>query len=177
MRLPRLWREATGCEASTLIQNFKQRTRHRKRVQTCGRALAPECARGLKQILVPRKQRAQGKPGAQHTRSLACKMKKAHEQVTTGPPKRSGLPCAMVYGLFWALLGVHDLVVTVARAMRKHCCELGTSQGVPGPHSFAVRNHAARLAALLRPPHPRLTCRDDRDTPLCKRSGMHHPYI
>ncbi len=104
-------------------------------------------------------------------------MKKAHEQVTTGSPKRSGLPCAMVYGLFWALPGVHDLVVTVARTMqRRHRRELGTSQGVPGPHSFAVRNHAARLAALLRPPHPRLTSRDDRDTPVRKRSGMGHPY-
>ena len=46
-----------------------------------------------------RKSRAQGKPGAQHTHSLACKMQKAHEQVTTGLPKQSGLPCATVYGL------------------------------------------------------------------------------
>ena len=37
------------------------------------------------------------------------------------------------------LPGVHDLLVTVARAMRKHCHALGTSQGVPEPHSFAVR--------------------------------------
>jgi hypothetical protein len=26
-------------------------------------------------------------------------MKKARKQVTTGTPKRSGIPCAMVYGL------------------------------------------------------------------------------
>src|SRR6185437_15419598 len=37
------------------------------------------------------------------------------------------------------LPGVHDLLVTVARALQKHCHELGTSQGVPEPHSFAVR--------------------------------------
>ena len=37
--------------------------------------------------------RAQGKPDAQCTRSLVCS-KKAHELVTTGPPKHSGLPTA-----------------------------------------------------------------------------------
>src|ERR1700737_3384088 len=40
--------------------------------------------------------RAQGKPGVLCTRSLACEKNKAHEQVTTGSPKQSGLPCAMV---------------------------------------------------------------------------------
>src|SRR6185437_7067154 len=98
-------------------------------------AMAPE----VLQTRPLKSSRAQGKPGAQRTHSLACEMKKAHEQVTTGPPKRSGLPCAMVYGLFCALPGVHDLLVTVARAVRKHCHELGTSLGVPEPHSFAVR--------------------------------------
>src|SRR6185437_16964834 len=38
------------------------------------------------------------------------------------------------------LPGVHDLLVTVARAVRKASVrELGTSQGVPEPHGFAVR--------------------------------------
>ena len=60
----------------------------------------------------------------------------------------------MVYGLFCALPGVHDLLVTVARAMRKHCHELGTSQGVPEPHSFAVRVGIVRLMMPPRPPHP-----------------------
>ena len=44
-----------------------------------------------------------------------------------------------------ALLGVHDLLVTVVREMRDaHRRELGTSQGVPGPHVFAVRIGAVR---------------------------------
>jgi hypothetical protein len=34
-------------------------------------------------------------PGVWRTRSLACK-KKARKQVTTGSPKRSGIPCTMV---------------------------------------------------------------------------------
>jgi hypothetical protein len=75
--------------------------------------------------------------------------KKAHEQVTTGTPKRSGLPCAMAYGLFCALPGVHDLLATVARAMQKHRRELGTSQGVPEPHSFAVRVNVVRLINIF----------------------------
>src|SRR6185437_11697624 len=69
-------------------------------------------------------------------------MKKAHELVTTGTPQSSGLPCATVYDLWRALPGVHDLLVIVARAMRQaHCREFSTSQGVPGPHVFAVREN------------------------------------
>jgi hypothetical protein len=45
----------------------------------------------------------------------------------------------MVYGLFCALPGVHELLVTVIGAMREHRRRLGTSQGVPEPRSFAVR--------------------------------------
>jgi hypothetical protein len=36
----------------------------------------------------------------------------------------------------------------------------------PGPHAFAVRECTTRQLAPSRPPHPRLTFRDDRDTPL-----------
>jgi hypothetical protein len=35
-----------------------------------------------------------------------------------------------------------------------------------GPHDFAVRFRALRLAAPKRPPHPALHVRDDRETPL-----------
>ena len=83
--------------------------------------------------------------------------KKAYEQVTTGPPKQSGLPCAMVYDLFCALPGVHDLLATVARAMRKAPDrELGTSQGVPGVESrrgavVAPVAQARFLSPLIKP--------------------------
>jgi hypothetical protein len=56
-------------------------------------------------INCPRQQRAQGMPGARCTRSLACKVKKHTSVVTTGSPEQPGIPCAMVYGLFRALLG------------------------------------------------------------------------
>jgi hypothetical protein len=42
----------------------------------------------------PPNQRAQGIPGAPCTRSLACEMKKAHEQVTTVTPESPGIPRA-----------------------------------------------------------------------------------
>jgi hypothetical protein len=52
---------------------------------------------------------------------------------------------------------------------------LGLSVGRPGPHAFAVRVSVVRLRASAatpsRPPHPRLSCRDDRDTSLCIEAG------
>jgi hypothetical protein len=56
------------------------------------RGVRPSCARTLSL----ERQRAQGKPGAQCTRSLACKVKKHTSVITTGSPNWSGLPCAMV---------------------------------------------------------------------------------
>src|SRR5258707_6567688 len=47
----------------------------------------------------PEKQRAQGMPGAQCTRSLACKIKQAYELVTTVTPVSPGIPRAMVLRL------------------------------------------------------------------------------
>ena len=44
-------------------------------------------------------QRAQGMPGAQCARGLACKIKQAYELVTTVTPERPGIPRAMVLRL------------------------------------------------------------------------------
>jgi len=41
-------------------------------------------------------------PGVLRTRSLVCKQK-THELVTTGPPKQSGIPCAMVLTVSFVL--------------------------------------------------------------------------
>ena len=55
------------------------------------------------------------------------------------------------------LPGVHDLLVTVVGAMRKHCCQLGTSQGVPGPCDFTIRierrSSIGANASTASPPH------------------------
>jgi hypothetical protein len=51
--------------------------------------------------------------------------------------------------------------------MREHCGLLDISVEISGPHDFAVRIGAARLASPPRPPHPAPNVRDDRETPLC----------
>ncbi len=53
-------------------------------------------------------------PGAQRTRSLACKNKKAHKLVTTVTSESPDIPRAMVYGLYRALPGEPRSVATVA---------------------------------------------------------------
>jgi hypothetical protein len=53
-------------------------------------------------------------PGAGRTRSLACKIKKHTSIVTTGQPKRSGIPRAMFDGLLRTLPGVPGLLAPVA---------------------------------------------------------------
>src|SRR5438477_4600096 len=58
----------------------------------------------------PRKERAQGMPGARCTRSLACKNKIAHEVVTTGSPEQPGIPRAMVLTVSFVLFPVTGLV-------------------------------------------------------------------
>ena len=61
-------------------------------------------------------------PGAGRTRSLARKKgQAAYEQVvTTGQPKRSGTPCAMVLRLLRALPGVSGSLATVAAQIALH---------------------------------------------------------
>ena len=44
-------------------------------------------------------------PGVWLARSLVRKSKKHTSKYTTGSPKRSGIPCAMVYGFLRALPG------------------------------------------------------------------------
>jgi hypothetical protein len=58
--------------------------------------------------LPSRKRRAQGEPGVDCARSLACS-KKAHELVTTGSTESSGSPCAMVLTVSFGLSSVTGL--------------------------------------------------------------------
>jgi hypothetical protein len=51
---------------------------------------------------VPCKAEGQGMPGVRRTRSLA-RSKKTRELVTTGSPKHSGIPCAMVLTVSFVL--------------------------------------------------------------------------
>ena len=124
-------------------------------------------------MLSPRRQRAQGKPGADRTRSLACKMKKhtsgSHYRFDRAGP---GLPRASGFnGFFRALPGVHDVLSHRHRRDAKHRRQLDASQGASRPHDFAVRIDIARLATPRRPSHPALNVRDDAQRP-SDRGGM-----
>ncbi len=81
----------------------------------------------------------------------------------------SGLPCAMVLTVSFALSLVTGLFCHHRRRDAKHHRQLDASVGASGPHDFAVRKLAHSSARRLRPPHPALHVRDDRDTPLCSR--------
>jgi hypothetical protein len=126
---------------------------------------------------VPRNQRAQGKPGARCTRSLAWCVKNtrvSHHRFTGTP----GLPCAMVLTVSSALSPVTGLCCH--RRPQETCKklasqELDTSVGVSGPHDFAVRGQchsSARYCALdmPRPSHPASTSVTIAIRPLCPQN-------
>jgi hypothetical protein len=114
--------------------------------------------------LPSREQRAQGRPGARRTHGpRATKKHAAEPQVRAGT---TGLPCAMVYGLY--------VVSPVNRAFlppspcRSSPAKLSASVGAPGPHDFAVRTDIVRLTLPIRPSHPALAFVTTR-TPLLSR--------
>ena len=80
----------------------------------------------------------------------------------------------MVYGLYAISPVSMTSLVTVARAMQKHRHELGTSQGVPGPHDFAVRISTARQQNFRVHRIPRPTSVTIAKRPSCERgtAGM-----
>jgi hypothetical protein len=104
-------------------------------------------ARVLPELLAPSKSRAQGKPGARRTRSLACRIKKAHERShhrfaeTIRPSLRNG------FNGYFVLSPVTGLFCH--RRRRKCFRQLDASVGASGPHDFAVRVSALSSAAPL----------------------------
>ena len=94
---------------------------------------------------------------------MARLQQKTQAAVTTGTPKQSGIPCAMVLRLLRDLPGVPGLIAPVAREFLH---ELDPSVGGPGQHDLTVRTDALRLLRIDPSIASRATCRDDRDTPL-----------
>jgi hypothetical protein len=102
-------------------------------------------------------QRAQGKPGGQCTRSLACRKKKAHERshhrfTGTDP----AFPAQWFYGLLRDLPGDQALLSpSPARLLADLTPGLGRQNHTTWPYASAsfVRLAIARLT-LPRPPHP-----------------------
>jgi hypothetical protein len=88
--------------------------------------------------------------------------------------RSSGIPCAMVLTLIRDLPGDRLSCPRLRQCACAPCADLST--GRPGPHDFTsvMRRSSARASASCdtpRPPHPRLTCRDDRAQPPLNEAG------
>jgi len=117
---------------------------------------------------LPRKQRAQGIPGARRARSLACEIKKHTSVVTTVTPVSPGIPCAMVYDLLRALPG--DRAFLPPSLTRKIPANLTPASGRQDHTTSPSATCAARLQRCRVhriPPH----VDDVRNAPLSGRDG------
>ena len=98
-----------------------------------------------------------GNAGARNAPAALRAMEESTQASHHRYAERSGIPCAMVYGLWRAprgAAGVPGLIAPVTFA--KRLAKLDLSVGRSGPHAFAVRLRAARPAAQKRPSHPAL---------------------
>src|SRR5260370_5449405 len=122
-------------------------------------AMRPRFAKNVRPSEI---QRAQGMPGAQCARSLACEIKKHTSIVTTVTPETPGIPRAMVLRLTSRSPRRPGFVVTVACASSRR---LDANPGAPEPHDLAVRLSTIRqLRCSVHRIPPRF--RDDHETPL-----------
>ena len=110
-------------------------------------------------------------PGASaSTHGLACKWKKHTSVVATGEAVSPAFPARWFYGFLRALPGVHDVLVTVIGAMQSIVANLTPAKGRQD-HTTSPSAQAALVARTHTSTASRLTCRDDRDTPLVARPG------
>jgi hypothetical protein len=114
---------------------------------------------------LPRKQRAQGMPGARRARSLACKIKKHTSIITTVTPDSPGIPCAMGYDLFRALPG--DRAFLPPSLTRKIPANLTPASGRQDHTTSPSATRAARLRRCH--VHALMTLRN---APLLGRDGV-----
>jgi len=89
---------------------------------------------------------------------MARLQKRKQAAVTTGSARSSGIPCAVVYGLYVISSGTGSLAPVACElvAIRR----LGISTGMPGPHDFAVRDRIVRrqvISSLRRAPVHRIS--------------------
>jgi hypothetical protein len=139
-------------------------------------ALCPSCAASetLENSRGRRECRVKASP-------MARLQTKKQAAVTTGSAGSSGIPCATVLTVSFALPGDRAfLPPSSARSSRR----LDTSVGVSGPHDFAVRDHIIRprkdcALTSSRPSHPASNVRDDREAPLLseRETGRMMPVI
>src|ERR1700704_1243963 len=134
---------------------------------TCIRILAARRARSFEIHPPPSNKRAQGRPGARSHPWSACN-KNARGR-TTGTGGSSGLPCAVVLTVSFALSSATGLFCHRRRAGLlpaepgrggTRLAQLDASVGASGPHDFSVRGSLPKSrAASLVPVSPKLSRR------------------
>ena len=106
-----------------------------------------DCARAMPRSVPPKTEGA-GKAGCTCAPAASCAKQKAHELITTGSPKQSGFPCAVVLTVSFVLAPETGLVVSVGD--NASCVAPDISVGISGPHDFAVRSPPLRPFAADR---------------------------
>ncbi len=118
-----------------------------------------------------REGRVAAAPGALAQKKI-CASAKVHRYRR----RHSGLPRAVVYGLYALSLVSQCLFATIiSQQAFGACARLDASVGASGPHDFAVRISAARLTAPSRPPQPAPRFVTIAIRPLC-RGGIGEAY-
>jgi hypothetical protein len=133
---------------------------------------------GFASCFRPRDLRAQGRPGARCThrpsREKIARKREDHRYRRN----HTGLPCAVVYGLYVLSSVNHPVCHRRRREASQLRYDLAPDLGAPGPHDFArPRMRRSSSTAPSRPPHPRLARRDDRDAPLLLEAGWARGYF
>jgi hypothetical protein len=128
---------------------------HPSREAICFRVIASNLARP--------NERAQGMPGVWPHPQPCVQNKKAHKLVTTGKPKQSGTPCAMVYRLIPSSPR-RSAFLSPSSAMSSHR-KLDIGVEISGPRGFTVREWRIRLLRYSRPSLPASNVDDDAQRP------------
>jgi hypothetical protein len=138
-------RKSASADAVASLAMTEERHRY-----ASSRRIAPE----LCIVHRPRKAEGAGKAGWPHAPGLSRKRNLRERENHRYRRRHSGLPRAVVYGLYVLSLVSQCLFATIASQHAFGACtRLDASVGASGPHDFAVRKSAVRLSAPSRPPH------------------------
>ena len=118
-----------------------------------GSAFSPRVSREFCQNVSPSSIRGRGECRMPDAPAASCAhgVTSMHTSIHSESPESTGIPRAMVYGLYRALPGDR---LSCHRRRRSCLHRLDTSVGVSGPHVFAVRLKHPRQEHHPRPPHP-----------------------
>ncbi len=166
-------RACRACRNDSALRRMRRKSFHDD--CTCARDLAAWITRVLQNSFAQRKWRAQEMPGARCTRSLVCS-KKSTRVVTTGPPKTSGISCAMVLTVSFVLSAAIGLSCHRSRRDAKHHRHLTPASRRPD-HTTSPSAPRGSSGRALASTASRPACRDDREPPLLKERDAGHRQV